>query len=261
MSSIESALSLLELFDVERREVSVGEAARLTGLPKSSVSRLFKTLESRDFVTQDSPRGAFSVGPALNRLGRLYLGGDALVDAIEDAIVGLVERTGATGYLTRIDGRNLEIARVYEGSYPIRLVHPVGTIERTNGTSAGLASILRRPRPERDAMLADSPIETSAIKDIERDWIETGTVRLSSAVYRGFNAIGAAVEEGKTGQVYGLSLSYPETLLPPADERKLRMDIAEILMRLAAIGDDHFLKAFSRHEGTPAVMETSRSDE
>jgi len=241
MSSIDSSFSLLKLFTHKRLSLGVAEAANLSGLPKSSVSRLFKTLEKHRFVIQDGPRGAYSVGPELRRIGNLYVGGKALSERMDEFLRAQVAKTGATGYLTRLVGDQLEILEVVQGSYPIRLVHEVGTMERLDSTSAGLAMILRLPEEERADILSHSPLGAALLQPILDEAEELLTVLISSVAYKGFSAVAVAVHDEQKNVTYGLSLSFPDSLLSAGDVARVRGEFVAVLPDLAQISDDKFL--------------------
>jgi len=241
MSSLDSAISLLALFDTDRLRISVSDAATLTGLPKSSVSRLFKTLEAHHFVIQNGSRGAYSIGTAINRLGKLYRGGSHLIEKMESFLYSLVADTGATGYLTQVTDEGLEILDVVQGSYPIRLVHEIGTIERIDSTSAGLATVMRLPAEEQDAFAANATLGAARIREILEDAVDTCTVRLSSHVYPGFRAIGVAIRDEERDTTFGVSLSYPDVLLSDDVETQVRNRISAAALDFAKISGDHFL--------------------
>jgi len=77
--AIERALMVLDVFARERRELSLDELTRLTGLSKSTVFRILATLQRQKYLLLDNTDGRYRLGPvflvlASSVLGSLNLG-------------------------------------------------------------------------------------------------------------------------------------------------------------------------------------------
>ncbi|MBN1367065.1 MAG: IclR family transcriptional regulator [Dehalococcoidales bacterium] len=72
MKSLSKALDILQIFLENRKELSLGEIAKLSKLNKATVSRILRTLLSRDYIKQKARRGNYSLGP-------IYLGFSGIV--------------------------------------------------------------------------------------------------------------------------------------------------------------------------------------
>jgi DNA-binding IclR family transcriptional regulator len=112
MQSADRALSLLVAFADDRRELGVSELAAEVGLHKSTVSRLFATLEARGLVARAGDR--FVPGPELARLGALAARGGDLVSLARPALERLARETGETVNLAVREGEHaLNVAQVH----------------------------------------------------------------------------------------------------------------------------------------------------
>ncbi len=67
--SVHKSIDILFLLQQEGREMGVTEIARALGLNKSTVHRVLSTLDSRDFVQQNSETGKYWLGLKLYSLG------------------------------------------------------------------------------------------------------------------------------------------------------------------------------------------------
>ncbi|MBP2641911.1 MAG: yagI [Firmicutes bacterium] len=67
--SIHKSIDILLLLQNEGRELGVTEIARALGMNKSTVHRVLSTLDSRDFVQQNSETGKYWLGMKLYSLG------------------------------------------------------------------------------------------------------------------------------------------------------------------------------------------------
>jgi DNA-binding IclR family transcriptional regulator len=72
MKTINKALDVLQLFLNCRREMALGEVAKLSGINKTTLSRILSTLKKRDYIKQPSKRGNYSLGP-------IYLGFSGII--------------------------------------------------------------------------------------------------------------------------------------------------------------------------------------
>lgn len=77
VEAVERALTLLEAFTVERREMSLAELASATGFYKSTILRLIASLEVFGYVIR-SERGLYRLGSTFTRMAPLAADGPGL---------------------------------------------------------------------------------------------------------------------------------------------------------------------------------------
>ena len=102
LETVDRALQLLQAFDRDHRELSVGELADALQVHHSNASRLAATLALRGFLERAGER--YRVGPELRRLGMLGFLDQDLVSEARPIMNRLVERTGETVALSTLDG-------------------------------------------------------------------------------------------------------------------------------------------------------------
>src|SRR3984957_19772157 len=90
MSSLETAAAILKCFSVDHMELSVSEVARRLDLPKSTVSRLMKSMASCGLVEQHRESRHYRVGVLPFRLGGLYQAHNKVLEMADDALADLV---------------------------------------------------------------------------------------------------------------------------------------------------------------------------
>jgi len=71
--AVERALELLECFSEPRREIGLSELSRMLSLPKATVLRLARTLESKGYLIQDVQSMSYRLGPKVLSLGKVFL--------------------------------------------------------------------------------------------------------------------------------------------------------------------------------------------
>jgi len=117
----------------------LGDLARATGLPKSTVHRILQTMTTEGFAVLDETSGTYTPGPRLLGLaGRTLSRTDATTGA-EPALRRLQEATGATVHLAVLAGDEAVYVRKLEGNKPYRMVSRVGMSVPLHCTAIGKA--------------------------------------------------------------------------------------------------------------------------
>ncbi len=91
--AVERALSILDCFTPQSPCMTLAELATKSPLHKTTIFRLLNSLERSRYVVRNK-EGAYSLGPRLLYLGRVYERGFKLADVVMPVLTGL---TGATG--------------------------------------------------------------------------------------------------------------------------------------------------------------------
>lgn len=71
--SVERALELMDCFTENRREIGLSELSRLVDLPKATVLRLARTLESKGYLIQQEDNQTYRLGPKVVGLSNVFL--------------------------------------------------------------------------------------------------------------------------------------------------------------------------------------------
>ncbi|MEQ1516491.1 MAG: IclR family transcriptional regulator [Usitatibacteraceae bacterium] len=117
--AVSRALALLDAFANGEREVALGELARRTGLHKTTVLRLARTLAQRGYLTQ-VVSGGWRLGPATGWLGARYQMSFDRAAQVEPVLRELSQATGeSAAFYVREGDRRVCIARV-DGNQSIR---------------------------------------------------------------------------------------------------------------------------------------------
>jgi IclR family acetate operon transcriptional repressor len=149
------AVTLLELVSRSDTGVGVREAARLTGIDRSAVSRLLTQLEEIGWVSQQRDRGLYTVGPRLFAVGAAVRARDSLWNAAEPILRRVVDRHGETCYLTVRQDRQVVFREKVDCSHRIRYVVELGTSFDLTTGAAGRAILSAMRDDEVDEVLAD----------------------------------------------------------------------------------------------------------
>jgi DNA-binding IclR family transcriptional regulator len=262
LSSLGSALAILQCFSAESPHLGIAEVAARLGMPKSSVWRWMRTMADAHLLEQDAVRRTFRPGVLSFQLGNLYQRHLTVLDLVDESLQELVESTGLTGYIGVLNGAELVIIQSRQGAYPVRLVLEKGYRVPAFATAAGLALLsrlddaaVRRLHP---AVLHHGETGFShTIDDLiaeVRDARERGVVQILGRTFAGFNAIGVAVESGAERQRLGFSLSYPVAALGPDQVESITGCMIDAAIRIGEkTGDRYWEERSGRRAGPPAA--------
>jgi len=145
--------------------------ARLTGIDKSSVSRLLGQLQAMGFVVTEGRRDGFATGPGLFRLGATLTARDSLNRAARPILESLAARFDETCYLAVRDGNQFMFRMKVETTRPIRFVVDLGFLAPLHAGAAGRAILMGMPDEERQTVIAGMtllPLTESTITDPAR---------------------------------------------------------------------------------------------
>jgi DNA-binding IclR family transcriptional regulator len=237
MSSLGNALRLLELLANNRPTLRVGEACRELDIPKSSVSRLLRTLGEAGLLER-MPSGGYAAGPRSARLADLYWSRHRLPSVVDDALDALVGEFGFTGFASILAGRQIVLLRVVQGSYPLRYVREIGTRLPAWRTAMGRALLAGLPDAEVCVRLEGVP--EADLHDVLRSLAgirEHRFVVSESAFTPGATTVAAAIS---AQQPVALGIAYPDSAVAaPLRDRIEKAVVAEAerLSRLAEQGN------------------------
>ncbi|MEM7114647.1 MAG: IclR family transcriptional regulator [Chloroflexota bacterium] len=125
IQSVQRAFKILNAVAQLPSGAQVGDIAGLTGLPKSTVSRMLTTLESLEAVQRTNPNAGYRIGQTI---ANLLAQPSWLVSLGEAPLQQLVQATGETATLSIMDGnRLLYIAQKSDPNNNIQLRDWTGT--------------------------------------------------------------------------------------------------------------------------------------
>lgn len=236
MSSLENALKIMLLLQPSRPVLRVGEVCRELGFPKSSVSRLLKTLSEYGMLEREGSDSGYVAGPRSLLLADLYSKQHSLKDQVDLALTRVTAEFGFAGYASVLNGSDIIILSVNHGTYPLRLVREIGQPMPAFTTSVGRAllayldddEIVRRAR----AGIGDRYTDKVILERIKlvRDF---GVAWGNSAIIPGIAALAVAIRDDARDEALGFSISYPTSAVGP--ELRIRM-LRRLREEASAIG-------------------------
>jgi DNA-binding IclR family transcriptional regulator len=259
MGSLDTSVTILRCFSLEQPELSFAEVVSLSGLPKSSVSRMLHALKDAGLLDQNPSTRRFRPGLLAFELGRLYEVQNDLIDRAETHLRQVCRVTGHTGYVAVLDGAEQVVVRMVPGSNPLQVVSHVGQRSRAILTSNGRALLARFPDDVLKRKLAKSflgPVPVNAPQSLE-DLLQRLRVIRTSGHSESFNesiegvgSQGIAVVDAKTGQAVGLAISYPSHSTTALEREQVRDELNTVGVSLGRIcGDPLWLSLSASQRG------------
>lgn len=165
---IESVGNVLVAADLLRSQPSirVSELADRLGVARSTAHRLVSSLVAHGFAEPDDASQGYVPGAVLLRLGALALDRLAVRKVAHSSLVALAATTGETCELAVLDGVEVLLLDVVEGSHSLRVVDPVGSRAPAHLTAVGKAILAALPAADFDELFGQDALETRTRRSI-----------------------------------------------------------------------------------------------
>lgn len=153
VTALVRGLNLLACFRVERPMLSNAELSRLSGLPKSSVSRLTHTLVKEGYLEYDSRRRGYRLGPKVLSIGRAMLGGMLLRDIALPHMQQLADRSDSQVAIATCEEWSVLVIEVATASAMQAYPMEVGARMTIDTTAMGRVHLASSSSAERQRLL------------------------------------------------------------------------------------------------------------
>lgn len=238
VSALERGISVLRCFDEDRRVLTPTELARLTGIPRPTVTRLATTLVTLGLMKQEHGSERFMLGPGVVSLARVFLAGLDVRAVARPHMQALAETMGGSVYLAVRDGLEMvliEACRPRSSMLAARL--DVGSRAPMANSALGRAYLAAVPAAERDALIetlrlargSDWASLSGGLNSALEDARKFGYCISAGEFHREINSVSVPIV-GPTGEVMALNCGSAAFVFT---EEKLRSEIAPALIELA----------------------------
>ena len=149
VAAVDRALAILAAFRLGERSLSLAEISQRTGLYKSTILRLSRSLERAGYLVRLDD-GRFRLGPTLSRLGAMYQAAFNLRDYVEPVLQRLVDRCGETAAFYIREGNVRVCLFRVEAMHSVR--HHINAGEHLPMSHGGSARVLKAFSGDTDAV-------------------------------------------------------------------------------------------------------------
>lgn len=176
MAALERGLSVLRAFMPEQSQLTNTELTEITGIPKSSVSRITYTLMKLGYLKHEEKTGIYTIGPAVLSLGYNVIEQLDIRDIARPFMQELAKFSGGSVYLGVPDG--LEILYIEACRAPKSMAISLGVGSRVPMATTGMGRAFLAALPKADLAIKleglkawhgdEWPeVESALIKEIE----------------------------------------------------------------------------------------------
>ena len=228
--AIDRAGELLVRVVESGRPLAIGELAELSGLPKSTTSRLVSALERQGLVQR---AGGVQPGPVLLRLAQRGVPGGTLVELAGDALRWLADASGETINLAVPTPNGVEHLAQRDSRHLVGITSWVGRRVPLHAAANGKVFLAYDAAPVPDSLDSLTPRTIVDRTALERELERTRQRGYATAVDElelGLSALAAPVHGADGAVVAALSISAPTVRLP-ADRVE---QLAPVLLEQAA---------------------------
>jgi IclR family acetate operon transcriptional repressor len=206
--AVDRVCDLLDLLQEAHHGVSLKDAARATGLPKSSVFRYLVSLESRRYIEQDPQDGTYRLGSAFMPVQARQI--DLLVERAHPQLEWVRDEVGETAALAMLDSDEIIYLDVVESTSELRLAPTAGDRATLHATASGKMIAAQLDDQRVRSALATSGMRANTERTI-------ASVELFLKELERVRAHGYAVDDGES-TVHGrcVAVAVPNTHLPAA---------------------------------------------
>lgn len=206
--AVDRVCDLLDVLQDSREGISLRDAARATGLPKSSVFRYLVSLEARRYIEHDPDVGTYRLGSAFMPVQARQI--DLLVERAHPQLEWVRDELGETATLAMLDSDEIIYLDVVESESDLRLAPPAGGRAALHATAAGKMIAAQLDDQRVRAALATAGMEQTTDRTIS-------TVEQFIEELRQVRAHGYAIDDGEsTVQGRCIAVAVPDTHLPAA---------------------------------------------
>ena len=254
LSTLSNTTAILRLFTPDRLEISVTDVSRLLGMPKSSASRLMKSKREEGLLARmdNSPR--YKVGNLLFEISRLYRLNSSLIEMVDDAMRAICRETGHTGYISILDGADVLVIRMHQGSHALRVFTPLGQRASAFATAIGRTLLARLTDEKVRVLHAEGLAPPSRTSPQTIDELLTaldlvrrcGWAEANDEAIPGVGSVSVSVADLETGETIGFCISYSASNMGAGEKSRIVNLLTAAARRIALRFDDPFFTQLMR---------------
>lgn len=161
VKSIEKALQVLKSFSFSSRTLSLTQLSKTTGLNKTTVLRILRTLEKHNFVQAVSEDGKYTIGVEVYKLGNVFFHGLDLEKKARPHLTKLANELKKTIHLCVLDeDRALYLDKIESDEQTVRIMtSKKGGHAPLHCTGVGKTLLASQPDARKKAILNNLELE------------------------------------------------------------------------------------------------------
>lgn len=170
MSTVDKALSVLNLFSESTPNLGLSEIARQLGWDKSNIQRYVSDLTRHGILEQSPKDKSYYLGPSLTRLSMLRDLTHPVASEVTQALHDLAEATGETAHSSMLVGNRLMTTGIVETKIKGTRVYidPAEALP-FHATASGLAFLSASPAAQVERVLSGNLLRFTSNTEMDRN--------------------------------------------------------------------------------------------
>ena len=199
---------------------------------------------------ENSPR--YKVGNLLFEISRLYRLNSSLIEAVDETMKAICRETGHTGYISILDGADVLVIRMHQGSHALRVFTPLVQRAPAFATANG-RTLLAWLSDETvralhvEGIVPPSPNSPQSIDElvVALDQIRRcGWAEANDEAISGVGSLSVSVADPETGETIGFCVSYSASNIAAPEKNRIVSLLTAAARRIALRFDDPFFAQF-----------------
>lgn len=244
MSTIDKALSILDLFSESQPTLRLSDIARRMNWDKSNVQRYVSDLTARGLLEQDPTSRAYCLGASLTRLAMVRARTNPIAAEVDKTLRQLVKETGETAHASRLVGDRLMTTAIEETNYRGTRVYideadPLPL--HASGSGVALLATLPDKRIEQlltgalKAFTPQTPTDLIATRALIEKARANGYVKMSGTYERDVIGLGAAVVSYEGEGVGAIAVAIPAARFAADQEATIARAVVKAAGRVSRL--------------------------
>lgn len=223
------ALQVLQCLGTGKHAMALTEISHRVGIPKTTVFRYLRTLETCGFVVRNDDTDLYSLGMRIYQLGRAVNERLQFRELAIPHMERLRDRFNETVNLGVLEGSEVMYIEMVESRHSLRMQAEVGSRDPVYTTALGKAILAYLPRDQRELHLPatliprteNTLIDRAALEaDLQRTW-ERGFAIDNQENELGARCLGVPIFDSSGHVVAAMSVSSPVSRLTEEREEDI----------------------------------------
>jgi IclR family transcriptional regulator, KDG regulon repressor len=159
VQALERAIDILDCFSSERREVTSVQVTKLTGLNRTTVTRILNHLTNRNLLKFDAETKYYRLGSKIIELGGIAISSHSVRQVARNHLSLLRDEIGYTVLLGAISEDHFIFADKHEGSSLITLSSGIGSRHPLSYGLFGMVLLAHQSRELQERILKEYPLK------------------------------------------------------------------------------------------------------
>ena len=244
VSTVDKALSVLQLFSESQPNMGLSEIARQLGWDKSNVQRYVADLASHGILEQSPRDKSYFLGPSLTRLSMMRDLTHPVANEVKRALDDLSKATGETAHASIRIGDRLSIMGVVETKIRgTRVYVDPAEAQPFHATAAGLAFLSASPEATVRKLLAvslerytpDTEVDRSKLMARIRAVREKGYAKASGTCEVDVVGIAAPIVGFRGDAIGAVAVATPAARFRDGSEKTISRNVMETALRVSRV--------------------------